>query len=65
MKITAFIKRNRIKLLMGLIVLCTALGAAFIGTAGTERQNASAENTTTISGYYVFNKTISKPSTYN
>ena len=64
MKITAFIKRNRVKLLMGLIVLCTALGAAFIGTAGTDRQTASAEETTTISGYYVFNNTISKPSAY-
>lgn len=64
MKIMAFIKRNRVKLLMGLIVLCTALGAVFIGTAGTDRQTASAENTTTISGYYVFKETISKPSAY-
>lgn len=64
MKITAFIKRNRIKLLMGLIVLCTALGAAFIGTAGTDQQTASAEETTTISGWYEFKNTISKPSAF-
>ena len=42
MKIKAFWKRHWLKLVLGLIVFCTALGAAFIGTAGTERQAASA-----------------------
>lgn len=42
MKIKAFWKRHWLKLVLGLIVLCTALGVAFIGTAGTERQTASA-----------------------
>lgn len=42
MKIKAFWKKHWLKLVLGLIVLCTALGVAFIGTAGTEQQTASA-----------------------
>lgn len=42
MKIKAFWKKHWLKLVLGLIVLCTALGVAFIGTARTERQTVSA-----------------------
>lgn len=57
MKITAFIKRNRVKLLMGLIVLCTAFGAVFIGTAGTDRQTADAASYEIPEGTYIWNNT--------
>ena len=59
MKITAFIKRNRVKLLMGLIVLCTALGAALIGTTDQDRQTASAESINySISGTWTWHDTL-------
>ena len=57
MKITAFIKRNRVKLLLGLIVLCTALGAAFIGTAGTDRLTTDAASYEIPEGTYIWNDT--------
>ena len=57
MKITTFIKRNWVKLLMGLIVLCTALGAVFIGTTGTNRQTADAASYEIPEGTYTWNNT--------
>ena len=58
MKFKEFIKKNRIKLMMGIIVLCTALAVAFITPTISQKETADAETTTRVYGAKKFKDSL-------
>ena len=58
MKITAFIKKNWIKLLMGLIVLCTTLAVALVTPTMSQKEIACAETTARVYGAKKFKDSL-------